>query len=76
MANCENGRLRRELEQREKEWERQREEANNERMQRKKELKAELEQQRKEVNFCSINFIFPCFRDERRPPHLHAKWKS
>ena len=50
MANCENGRLRRELEQRENEWERQREEANNERMQRKKELKAELEQQRKEVN--------------------------
>ena len=49
MANCENGRLQRELETREREWHRQREEeAQLERQQRKKELKAELEQLRKE----------------------------
>uniref|UniRef100_A0A183CBA4 Hcy-binding domain-containing protein n=1 Tax=Globodera pallida TaxID=36090 RepID=A0A183CBA4_GLOPA len=48
MAQCEMGRLRRELETREKEWNGQREAALNERRQKKRELKTELDQLKKE----------------------------
>lgn len=48
MAQCEMERQKRELEGRERDWERQREEALSERQQKKRELKAELEQLRRE----------------------------
>lgn len=49
MSNCENGRLQRELEQKDLEMKKQKDEVQNERQQRKRELKAELELIRKEV---------------------------
>uniref|UniRef100_A0A915LM64 Uncharacterized protein n=1 Tax=Meloidogyne javanica TaxID=6303 RepID=A0A915LM64_MELJA len=48
MSNCENGRLQRELEQKDLEMKKQKDEVHNERQQRKRELKAELELLRKE----------------------------
>lgn len=48
MSNCENGRLQRELEQKDIEMKKQKDEVQNERQQRKRELKAELELLRKE----------------------------
>uniref|UniRef100_A0A914LSS3 Uncharacterized protein n=1 Tax=Meloidogyne incognita TaxID=6306 RepID=A0A914LSS3_MELIC len=48
MSNCENGRLQRELEQKDLEMKKQKDEVQNERQQRKRELKAELELLRKE----------------------------
>ncbi|CAK5080380.1 unnamed protein product [Meloidogyne enterolobii] len=48
MSNCENGRLQRELEHKDLEMKKQKDEVQNERQQRKRELKAELELLRKE----------------------------
>uniref|UniRef100_A0A915LS35 Uncharacterized protein n=1 Tax=Meloidogyne javanica TaxID=6303 RepID=A0A915LS35_MELJA len=57
MSNCENGRLQRELEQKDLEMKKQKDEVQNERQQRKRELKAELELLRKESVF--LKFLWP-----------------